>query len=212
MVMHAPGLGVAQPAGHAGSRIAGEAAPMRRFDLRRGYGLDCTGHRSGMHPLPDRHRPVETDLEAARAPGPCPHARYRERARSAGHGRSSTAVTHRVRAGVRHARRIAVLVTTAAAAVVAAQQPSRLAADQPPADLSAADLLQSARAEVRIIARENHELEEYRVGNNVYMIKVKPSNAPPYYLIDQDGSGNLEWKRGSDLERISVPHWAVFQW
>jgi hypothetical protein len=44
------------------------------------------------------------------------------------------------------------------------------------------------------------------------MVKVKPQGAPPYYLIDEDGSGDLQWRRGSDLERTSVPHWAVVRW
>ena len=81
-----------------------------------------------------------------------------------------------------------------------------------PENVSGADLMNSARSEVRIIARENHRVEEYRSGNNVYKIKVTPKNAPPYYLVDQDGSGDLQWKRGPDLERDSVPHWALFKW
>ena len=68
-------------------------------------------------------------------------------------------------------------------------------------------------SDVRIISRENHEIEEYRSGNNVYKIKVKPKNAPPYYLVDQDGSGDLQWRRsGPGLEQTSVPHWAVIRW
>ena len=74
-----------------------------------------------------------------------------------------------------------------------AQAPTDL---PPPEDVTAADLLSSMRSDVEIIARENHEIEEFRVGNNVYMIKVKPRGAPPYYLIDEDGSGDLQWRRG----------------
>ena len=82
----------------------------------------------------------------------------------------------------------------------------------PPDDITAADLLDSMRSDVRIIARENHDIEEFRVGNKVYMIKVKPKGAPPYYLVDQDGSGDLQWRRGPDLERTSVAHWSVIRW
>jgi len=90
-----------------------------------------------------------------------------------------------------------------------AQAPAEL---PPPEEITAADLIESMRSDVRIIARENHSVEEFRVGNNVYMVKVKPQGAPPYYLIDEDGSGDLQWRRGSDLERTSVPHWAVVRW
>jgi hypothetical protein len=82
----------------------------------------------------------------------------------------------------------------------------------PPEDITAADLLDSLRSDVRIVARENHDVEEFRVGNKVHMIKVKPKGAPPYYLIDEDGSGELQWRRGPDLERTSVPHWSIIRW
>ena len=87
------------------------------------------------------------------------------------------------------------------------------ASSAPPLDeISATDLANSARSTVRIIERENHRIEEHRVGNNVYMVKVKPRNAPPYYLIDEDGSGDLQWRRGTGLERTQVPHWAILRW
>lgn len=82
----------------------------------------------------------------------------------------------------------------------------------PPPGVTSADLLQSAREEVRIMARENHTVQEYSVNGNVYKLKVTPKGAPPYYLYDEDGSGNFQWKRGPGLERTEVPHWAVFKW
>ncbi len=82
-----------------------------------------------------------------------------------------------------------------------------------PADVSADDLISSARSEVRIIARKNHQVEEFRAGNNVFMLKVTPKNAPPYYIRDDDGSGNFQWRRGGpELERTRVPNWAVVRW
>jgi len=84
--------------------------------------------------------------------------------------------------------------------------------DTAPRDVTGGDLVGSMRSDVRIVTRDNHEIEEHRVGDNVYAIKVKPKNAPPYYLYDNDGSGNFQWRRGMDLERTSVPHWAVVRW
>ena len=110
-----------------------------------------------------------------------------------------------------HVMAICAFACLAWATVVSGQSDGK-ASDEPLPDVSAADLIASARSEVRIIARENHQVKEYRAGGNVYKIKVTPKNAPPYYLVDEDGSGNLQWKRGPDLERESVPHWAVFKW
>ncbi len=65
---------------------------------------------------------------------------------------------------------------------------------------------------VTLKERENRIVEEYRVNNNLYMIKITPSIGAPYYLVDEDGSGDMEWNRGrSELER-NVPQWALFSW
>ncbi len=49
--------------------------------------------------------------------------------------------------------------------------------------------------------------EEHRLNGRLYMIKVIPKKGKPYYLIDQDGSGQF---RRSELEtRMSVPMWVI---
>ena len=81
-------------------------------------------------------------------------------------------------------------------------------------DLSRSPSLRNdIRTSVDIVARENHQVEEYRVGNNLFMMKVKPKGAPPYYLVDSDGSGNMQWRRSSGgLEQVSPPRWAILKW
>ena len=64
-------------------------------------------------------------------------------------------------------------------------------ADVPPA-LSEEEEIEP---EVQIIKREDKTIEEYRINGRLYMIKVTPKNAPPYYLIDTDGDGTMEAQR-----------------
>jgi hypothetical protein len=61
--------------------------------------------------------------------------------------------------------------------------------------------------EVTITTKGTEIHEEYRLNGRLYMIKVIPKKGKPYYLIDQEGSGQF---RRSDLEtRISIPTWVI---
>ncbi len=66
--------------------------------------------------------------------------------------------------------------------------------------------------EVTIIQKDDQKIEEYRIGGQLYMIKITPKNAPPYYLMDTDGDGNLETRR-DDIDPAAVgPSWKIFSW
>ena len=65
---------------------------------------------------------------------------------------------------------------------------------------------------VTLREHENRMVEEYRVNNNLYMIKVTPSVGAPYYLVDEDGSGDMAWNRGASQFEENVPQWALFSW
>lgn len=70
----------------------------------------------------------------------------------------------------------------------------------------------NAEPEVTIVRRGKDVVEEYRVNNRLYMIKVKPAIGPPYYMLDTDGDGNMDVRR-SDLDRdMKVPQWVLFSW
>lgn len=66
--------------------------------------------------------------------------------------------------------------------------------------------------DVRIIRRERDVIEEYRIHGRLYMIKVTPRGAPPYYLVDADGDGNLESRFGELAPGVLVPAWVIFTW
>lgn len=82
---------------------------------------------------------------------------------------------------------------------------------QPPLDTdSRRDIRNFSGPAVTITDRHNHEIREFRSGNRVYT-KVTPRNAPPYYLVDEDGSGNMQWRRSS-LQRSAPAKWKILQW
>lgn len=66
--------------------------------------------------------------------------------------------------------------------------------------------------EVQIIKRDDKTIEEFRVNGRLYMIRVTPKNAPPYYLIDTDGDGTMEAQRTGIEPDLMIPHWVLFRW
>jgi hypothetical protein len=65
--------------------------------------------------------------------------------------------------------------------------------------------------EVNIIQTEAAVVEEYRREGRLYLVKVVPRGAPPYYFFDQDGDGTLEtsgWWRAE----TPAPMWRLFSW
>jgi hypothetical protein len=66
--------------------------------------------------------------------------------------------------------------------------------------------------EVTIIRRKDKTIEEYRVNGRLYMIKVTPKNAPPYFLIDSNGDGSMDLQRSELEPRLMVPNWMIYRW
>ncbi|BAZ92767.1 hypothetical protein TspCOW1_23770 [Thiohalobacter sp. COW1] len=66
--------------------------------------------------------------------------------------------------------------------------------------------------EVTIIRRQDRTVEEYRINNQLYMIKVTPRKGVPYYLMDSDGDGSLETRRNELDPHLLVPSWIIFSW
>lgn len=68
--------------------------------------------------------------------------------------------------------------------------------------------------EPQITIRESGDtvIEEYRIGGELYMIKLTPKKGAPYYLVDSDGDGSLE-RRWNDREpRLLIPSWVLLRW
>lgn len=83
------------------------------------------------------------------------------------------------------------------------------ASPAPPSGLSEEEELQP---EVKITKRGEDIVYEYRINNQLYMVKIVPRLGYPYYLVDQDGDGSLE-SRYSNLEpNLLVPRWIIYRW
>jgi hypothetical protein len=82
-------------------------------------------------------------------------------------------------------------------------------------DLSDLDLTvhdSDIQPSVTVKSYENRTVEEYRVNNNLYKIKITPTVGAPYYLVDEDGSGDMAWHRGDPDHGQNVPQWTLMSW
>lgn len=62
--------------------------------------------------------------------------------------------------------------------------------------------------QVTITQRGQDKVEEYRINNKLYMIKVTPAHGVSYYLIDDRGDGT--WSRQDSLDSgLRVPMWVI---
>ncbi|BBL75906.1 DUF2782 domain-containing protein [Methylomagnum ishizawai] len=74
---------------------------------------------------------------------------------------------------------------------------------------------QPMEPDVTVIRKEGGEVvEEHRINNRLYMIKVKPIIGPAYYLLDKDGDGNMDVRRNfeSGEQNPNVNQWVLFSW
>jgi hypothetical protein len=65
---------------------------------------------------------------------------------------------------------------------------------------------------VTVKSFQNRTVEEYRVNNNLYKIKITPAVGAPYYLVDEDGSGDMAWHRGQPDSQQNIPQWTLMSW
>lgn len=85
------------------------------------------------------------------------------------------------------------------------------AADEaPPAGDNAAS--PPIEPDVTIIDRGQERVEEFRINNQIYMIKITPAKGYPYYLIDTTGDGNFDTRRAGLNQNVEIPQWVLFSW
>ena len=63
-------------------------------------------------------------------------------------------------------------------------------------------------AEVIITKQPEPMVEEFRVGNKLYMIKVTPKMGAPYYLVDDLGDGKFIRQESLD-SGLRPPRWVI---
>ena len=64
--------------------------------------------------------------------------------------------------------------------------------------------------QVTIIKKGAETIEEYRMGGELYMMKVTPSHGVPYYLVKETADGAWIRKDGPS-EQLAVPQWVIFR-
>jgi hypothetical protein len=96
----------------------------------------------------------------------------------------------------------------------AQQRPSNLEPlpDIPPPPPATLQLAPGVEPEIRIIRRDKETDEEFRVGGQLYMMRVTPvGGGTPYYLVDYFGDGNFARTATYD-SGVRVPMWVIRSW
>ena len=106
-------------------------------------------------------------------------------------------------------RKSIVLLALLCGTALAVEPPPPAMAPAPDTAPDAAPAGESVEPQVTIIQSEKETVEEYRIHNQLYMIKVTPKMGKPYYLVDSDGDGNLESRRNELDPNIPVPAWEI---
>lgn len=80
--------------------------------------------------------------------------------------------------------------------------------DLPP-QVESGDVLEP---EVTIRESEKGTIQEYRVNGRMYMVKITPVAGPPYYLLDNDGDGEMDVRQEAHPGNVAIPQWVLFSW
>ena len=72
--------------------------------------------------------------------------------------------------------------------------------------------ISSQEPDVTIIQRGQERVEEFRINNRVYMIKITPAKGYPYYLVDTNGDGNFDTRRTGLDAKVVIPQWVLLHW
>lgn len=66
--------------------------------------------------------------------------------------------------------------------------------------------------DITIIRKGKSTIQEFRRNGQLYMIKVNPDIGPSYYLIDEDGDGNMDVRKSDLEEGLNVHQWKLLEW
>jgi hypothetical protein len=89
-----------------------------------------------------------------------------------------------------------------------AKSPLELLPAVPPPPPEMAPLDAALEPQVTIKKRVGETVEEFRLNGKLYMLKITPDNAPPYYLVDDRGDGGFV-RRDSIDSGVRVPRWVI---
>lgn len=71
-------------------------------------------------------------------------------------------------------------------------------------------IVDDVEPQITIVRRGTDKVEEFRMKGKLYMLKVTPPNGEPYYLIDDNGNGNMVREgSGPTGSGLRVPMWVI---
>jgi hypothetical protein len=113
---------------------------------------------------------------------------------------------------MRSSLRNAILAVLLCAAFSAAAQDRSRAqpVPEPPPPPPGLELDATPEPQVTIRKRGEDQVEEYRIGGRLYMIRVTPPGGRPYYMIDQLGDGKFSRQESHD-SGLRPPLWVIHQ-
>jgi hypothetical protein len=108
-------------------------------------------------------------------------------------------------------------------ALIAIQLPLAAAAEAPkplplPADLQPLEEIppptisndeNADEPQITIVKKNGDTIEEYRIGGQLYMMKITPAHGEPYYMHKEDQNGG--WLMDGPVQPLSIPKWTVFR-
>jgi hypothetical protein len=77
----------------------------------------------------------------------------------------------------------------------------------PPPEFSNED--NADEPQITIIKKGEETIEEYRIGGQLYMMKITPAHGVPYYLHKEDQDG--AWINNGPVPPMSIPKWTIFR-
>lgn len=104
-----------------------------------------------------------------------------------------------------------ILLGSIAAAAFAAEEAAPAFKDAPPPPVLEKNKVDDEEPQVTIVQKKDMVVEEYRIAGKLYKIKVTPKVGPPYYLVDETGSGEFTRMDGPDAVNLRPPRWVIFR-
>ena len=83
-----------------------------------------------------------------------------------------------------------------------------ISAPPPPPPLNSGEPLEP---EVTIRRTDREVIYEYRRNGQLYMVRVQPRVGPPYYFIDLDNDGMLDFQPGEPIVN-NINQWTLYRW
>lgn len=65
--------------------------------------------------------------------------------------------------------------------------------------------------QVRILQTPKERVYEYRRNGRLVMVRVQPRFGPPYYFVDSNGDGSLDYHPGEPVQ-ADINQWILFTW